>query len=369
MRIKRGSHIFVFALSLALIFSGARDALAQYLSYSGSYPGNGTVEYTNTSNTPSSVGVIGVGSGATEQVYGVAGQTGSSSGVGVGGWAYATSGSNFGVVGSSNSTSGIGVEGWAAATTGINYGGYFINSSSSGIGAKGYAAATSGTTYGGVFRADSPSGVGVRGYVSSSTGNTYGVYGEAASPYGIGVYGYNPTTGYAGYFNGKVHVNGLLSKAGGSFKIDHPLDPENKYLEHSFVESPDMMNIYNGNAILDENGEAYVTMPDYFEALNRDFQYQLTAIGVSAPGLFIKEEITGGKFKVAGGKAGMKVSWQVTGIRNDTYAQANRIKVVTNKSEDERGKLLWPMASKEPEDKDARPLLAASVPDTAENQR
>lgn len=131
----------------------------------------------------------------------------------------------------------------------------------------------------------------------------------------------------------------------------------------------ELPNIYNGNTILDEKGETYVTMPDYFEALNRDFQYQLTAIGTSAPGLFIKEEIAGGKFKVAGGKAGMKVSWQVTGIRNDTYAQANRIKVVANKPESERGKLSWPLASNQPEDKGADPLLASNAPDMGENQR
>lgn len=47
--------------------------------------------------------------------------------------------------------------------------------------------------------------------------------------------------------DGNVAVQNTLSKGGGSFKIDHPLDPENKYLYHSFVESPDMMNVYNGN--------------------------------------------------------------------------------------------------------------------------
>ena len=42
-----------------------------------------------------------------------------------------------------------------------------------------------------------------------------------------------------------------LSKSIGTFKIDHPLDPANKYLSHSFVELPDMMNIYNGNVMTD----------------------------------------------------------------------------------------------------------------------
>ena len=95
-------------------------------------------------------------------------------------------------------------------------------------------------------------------------------------------------------------VTGTLSKGGGSFKIDHPLDPENQYLYHSFVESPDMMNVYNGNVVLDEGGEATVELPEWFEALNRDFRYQLTCIGGFAP-VYIAEEIAGNRFRIAGG--------------------------------------------------------------------
>ena len=84
--------------------------------------------------------------------------------------------------------------------------------------------------------------------------------------------------GLAGLFAGDVQITGNLSKGGGSFKIDHPLDPANKYLYHSFVESPDMMNIYNGNSKLDSNGEAVVELPEWFGTLNRDFRYTLTAI-------------------------------------------------------------------------------------------
>src|SRR5690349_4851424 len=38
---------------------------------------------------------------------------------------------------------------------------------------------------------------------------------------------------------GTLSVTGAISKATGSFVIDHPLDPKNKLLYHSFVESPD----------------------------------------------------------------------------------------------------------------------------------
>ena len=150
--------------------------------------------------------------------------------------------------------------------------------------------------------------------------------------------------GLAGYFNGDVDVTGTLSKGGGSFKIDHPLDPENKYLYHSFVESPDMMNVYNGNVTTDANGEAVVELPDYFNALNRDFRYQLTAVGAPGPNLYIAEKIANNRFRIAGGEPGMEVSWQVTGIRKDAFAEANRIQVEVDKPEKERGKYLHPKA-------------------------
>jgi hypothetical protein len=92
-----------------------------------------------------------------------------------------------------------------------------------------------------------------------------------------------------------------ITKGGGGFKIDHPLDPTNKHLWHSFVESPDMKNIYDGVTILDERGEAVVELPDWFEALNRDFRYQLTAICGAAPNLHIAEEVAGNRFRIAGG--------------------------------------------------------------------
>ena len=143
--------------------------------------------------------------------------------------------------------------------------------------------------------------------------------------------------------NGDVSITGTLSKGGGSFKIDHPLDPQNKYLSHSFVESPDMMNIYNGNVVLDEEGEAWVEMPAWFDALNRDFRYQLTCIGGQAL-VYVAEELADNRFKIAGGTAGLKVSWQVTGIRQDPYAEKHRIQVEEDKPTDERGTYLHPDA-------------------------
>jgi len=185
---------------------------------------------------------------------------------------------------------------------------------------------------------------GPNGIVAMATpGSGDGVY--AFSDAGFGVF--SESSYYAFYSQGKtrifgnLEVVGTLSKGGGSFKIDHPLDPTNKYLSHSFVESPDMMNVYNGMVTLDANGEATVAMPDWFEALNRDFRYQLTPIGSFAP-LFVKAKVHNGAFSIGGGTPGQEVSWQLTGIRQDAWANANRIPVEEDKPAVERGPYLYP---------------------------
>lgn len=150
--------------------------------------------------------------------------------------------------------------------------------------------------------------------------------------------------------NGNVNVAGSLSKGGGSFKIDHPLDPENKYLYHSFVESPDMMNVYNGNITTDAHGEATVTLPDYFEALNRDFRYQLTAVGTFTQ-LIIKEKLEDNSFVIASSVPNVEVSWQITGIRQDAFANKNRIPNEVDKKGSEIGTYLHPEAFNQPASK------------------
>lgn len=139
---------------------------------------------------------------------------------------------------------------------------------------------------------------------------------------------------------GNLIVTGSIAKGSGSFKIDHPLDPENKYLSHSFVESPDMMNVYNGNILTDSKGEAVVTLPDYFQVLNRDFRYQLTVIGQFAQAIVL-EKIRDNRFKIKTDKPGVEVSWQVTGIRQDKFAGENRIPNEEMKPADEKGRCLY----------------------------
>jgi hypothetical protein len=167
--------------------------------------------------------------------------------------------------------------------------------------------------------------------------------------YSAGALGTSADTGNIAlkwFSTGNVTVYGNLSKGGGSFKIDHPLDPRNKYLYHSFVESTDMMNIYNGNITTDASGFATVEMPDWFEALNREFRYQLTVIGQFAQAI-ISREIENGRFTIQSDKPAVKVSWQVTGIRKDAYAEKNRIQVEEDKPAAEKGTCLHPEACKE----------------------
>jgi hypothetical protein len=149
------------------------------------------------------------------------------------------------------------------------------------------------------------------------------------------------SSGQTSFYTDNLIASNLTVSGTKHFRIDDPLDPANKYLYHTSVESPDMMNLYNGTVILDEGGEATVKLPDWFEALNRDFRYQLTCIGGFAP-VYIAQEIGNNTFRIAGGAPGLKVSWQVTGVRHDAYAEAHPSPVEVEKPLAERGHYLHP---------------------------
>jgi hypothetical protein len=177
-------------------------------------------------------------------------------------------------------------------------------------------------------------GVAVEAIVTGTESTAVSAYGSAIGVYAAG-------TVYAGDFQGDVAVTGTLTKAGGSFKIDDPIDPANKYLSHSFVESPDMKNVYDGVVTTDANGLATVTMPAWFEALNRDFRYQLTTIGQPAQA-WVAAELANRVFTIRTDKPSVKVSWQITGIRQDAWANAHRIPVEQEKSTTEQGHFIHP---------------------------
>lgn len=192
-----------------------------------------------------------------------------------------------------------------------------------------------GGTFSSVTQTAGGGGTGVVGFASgeSTGGDRVGVYG----------YAWGGDVDWAGYFAGDVGVTGTLTEGASSSRIDHPLDPENKYLYHSFVESPDMMRVYNGNVTTDTEGYATVKMPDYFDALNREFRYQLTVIGDFAQAI-IAEEVSQNQFTIRTDKPNVKVSWMVTGIRKDAYAEANRIIVEIEKEGKDKGLYIHPEA-------------------------
>ena len=184
-----------------------------------------------------------------------------------------------------------------------------------------------------------------------------GTYYSQGTYYSEGTYysqGY-----YQGYYEGSykvtltndvlegsnLTVTGSISKGSGTFVIDDPIDPANKLLFHSFVESPDVKNVYDGIVTLDSKGEATVMLPAYFDALNEDARYQLKPIGESMPNLYVNVQEHDNQFGIAGGVPGGRVSWQITGIRHDPFILANPIVPVVDKGPDQlvdKGQYLYP---------------------------
>lgn len=289
------------------------------------------------SSSTSSAGVIG--DNTTGEV--VVGR-GSAGGSGVGAVVGRQDGpGGYGVRGfvTNSSTASIGVLGQSGVSGGIGSAGRFenVNASNTSDALQVSSNAASNGVYASVVGSGSKGAV----YGISSGSSTNGVVGEAntgASAYGI--WG-KSTSGYAGYFSGNVYVAGTLGKSAGTFKIDHPADPANKYLIHSFVESPDMMNVYNGNITTDAAGTAVVDLPAYFEIENIDFKYQLTVIGQFAQAI-ISKEVNNNKFEIKTSLPNVKVSWQVTGVRNDRYAQQHRVVPEVEKTAEEKGYYLNP---------------------------
>jgi hypothetical protein len=197
-------------------------------------------------------------------------------------------------------------------------------------------AVTMASTGMGVLGLHASSGLGVVG----STPTGVGVLGVASTSAGTGIVGYNPP-GLAGYFLGDVHVEGTLSKSAGAFRIDHPFDPTHRYLQHSFVESPDMKNVYDGVVRTDRRGFATVRLPRYFQALNRSFRYQLTSLA-GLQNVAVAREIAHNRFVIQSEKPRSRVSWQVTGIRKDRYANAHRVAPELVKPAGEQGTYLAP---------------------------
>ncbi len=374
------------------------------------------------SSSNAGTGVRGLASSSPGTGVGVAGQSDSLFGIGLYGYASHASGSNYGVWGASNSTSGRGVYGIVAATSGTTYGVYGTATSSSGTGVYGIATASAGDAYGVRGVAQSPTGAGVFGESTAGSGDAVAIYGRAAAPFGIGVHAhaafvgsagigvlaecnapaggaviaYNDATsgqalggsfgtdstsgkgawgiafagtgvnyGVMGSTNSQAAGYGVFSTghfgASGSksFRIDHPDDPESKYLLHYATESPEVINFYRGTVTLDSAGQAVVELPPYFPKINAGPTYQLTAVGGPMPLLHVAERISEAdlaagaaagprvpappcRFRIAGGAPGGEVSWRVEAVRNDLWVRRNGAPVEVDKQEPERGRYQHP---------------------------
>ena len=132
---------------------------------------------------------------------------------------------------------------------------------------------------------------------------------------------------YSADFQNDVLIDGNSVSDVSTTKIDHPADPANKYLNHAAVQSSELMNIYTGNVTTDELGVATVKLPDWFEAENTDFRYQLTVIGGRFAQAIVSKEIANKQFTISTNASNVKVSWQITAVRQDAYAKAHPLVV------------------------------------------
>jgi hypothetical protein len=289
----------------------------------------------NTTSGSGSAGVFGKNFSTTNANFGVLGEAISVSGRGVYGYASATSGTNYGVYGRTDSPEGFGVYGINAAPQSNGstvIGAQFEVNALSGVALRAIANSTGSSSFGVIGRVFSQFGTAVFGDSFASTGGGYGIWGNSSAPGGL-----------AGYFSGNVFVSGSFSASGTkSFVIDHPKDPANKYLYHYNLESPEPYNLYQGTITLDETGSAWVSLPDYFDAINTDFSYQLTAVGAAMPNLHISNTINGNRFQISGGVAYKRVSWQITALRNDSMVRNNGFLTEVEKPEAEKGTYLYP---------------------------
>ncbi len=300
----------------------------------------------------SGAGVYGYSSGGTGQ--GVSGVSAAPNGTGVigtannGAGAYAvegTSSSGTGVYGQSTSSLGKGVYGVGLGGYGGNFigqtGVYSYSGAANGVGVVGVASAGLSGVYG-LSASDSigpPRPAGVRGVQTGTYG--VGVYGEATTPAGL-----------AGWFEGDVLITGTCFGCTGpnSMKIDDPLDPAHKYLQHAGVASSEQLDLYSGNAVTDKRGFATVRLPPWFEALNRDFRYQLTVVGKEHwdARAAVWEEIVRNRFTIRTDQPRVRVSWAVTAVRHDPYSKARRSAVEIRKTRSEQGTYLHPEAYGKP---------------------
>ena len=354
--------------------TGNISATGSITGQTGAYTANNSTQVVNITQNGSGNGIVSVANGgiglAGTGNIGVSGTGGPGFSAGVN----AVSPAGFGVLASS--TSGIAVFG---ATSSPSEPGI---SGAGGIGVQGQSTlcctlpggkflgftASSGSTQNGTDGVDAtggsgdPSnfsfgGVGVLGTGGNGSTNGTGLDGPGGSfsggnasvDGGDGIDAF-AGSGFAGFFSGSIDVTGTIFAGSKDFKIDHPLDPANKYLVHASVESSEMMNLYTGNVTTDAKGEATVQLPEWFEVLNTDFRYQLTVIGQFAQAI-VARKIENNQFQIRTNAPTVEVSWQITGVRQDAFAKAHPLVVEEKKDARLQGFYIHPELYGAPEEK------------------
>lgn len=266
-----------------------------------------------------------------------------------------------------------GIRGVTTDTTGGFAGGSFKANNGTSYGIYSLNSAISGDAYAGYFRSASSTGTAIYGSADSFDliGTRFGVQGYArtgiinngsAGVRGtvqtdfigatlnagvIGVYqGIPQPMAYGVFATGDSGASGLKT-----FLIDMPSDPENRLLRHYSAEGAEPLLIYSGTAVLDASGTATVSLPSYWSTINKDPRYQLTAVGAAMPNLHVAMEVKNNQFRIAGGVAKMKVTWTVTGTRNDPYVRQAGIQDIAEKPASMRGKYFHPSLYGQPESK------------------
>jgi len=151
-------------------------------------------------------------------------------------------------------------------------------------------------------------------------------YDDAGNPTGL-VLAINRASG-AGSWGGNFAVAGTLSKAAGTFDIEHPLDPERR-LVHGFVEAPRYDLIYRGVAKL-VKGRAMVNIDDDSNMTAGTFAALTTnAVVTSLQNQDGFARLRPGKIKGADFEiicedetCTDKVSWVVIAERNDKFVKS-----------------------------------------------
>lgn len=191
-------------------------------------------------------------------------------------------------------------------------------------------------------------GGGLKGLVVSAnntTGTTYGIMSSCNSNNCTAVYASAPagqTSLYASsnatvggnlIVNGTGYFGGYISKPGGGWRIDDPEAPETGFLNHGFVESDLMKNVYDGSVVLDSNGRGTIDMPSWYPKVNKNGR--LFADDVT------KTKLSEGRWTVSG-KPGQVVDWFIIATRDDAWTRANQPQTHIKKSPGQVGKYMHP---------------------------